>query len=584
MIKYGRFFNKMKITKKEILLFSAALSISVFTVTDTYAFKKSSYYVPSLNKSVGIVGGEIVVKTENIGAINAALGTSVIEKLKIENTYRLRIPSGETETSILQKIASMKNVQYAEPNYLVKAFAAPNDPGYTSQWALQNTSWYIAYTNSALLIPSPSAVTIAIVDSGVDWNHPDLAPVMKFNTSDTYGDGSDNDNNGYIDDYYGFNALCGQDKPTNATDTQDAEYYASERRPYDTCGHGTHVAGIAAAVDNNSIGIAGVCWAATAKIMAVKVLDSSGSGSSANVASGIRYAADNRANVINLSLGSPVASQVIKEAIDYAISKNCVVVAAAGNDDDSALSYPAAFNNVIAVGATNTSDLRVSTLTWGSNYGAALDVVAPGDNIYSTYAVYEATGAGAVFTYDIAPTYLYESGTSMASPFVAGLAALILSQNPSLSHTEVEKKIEGHCDDLQNNLQNIGWDEETGWGRVNVYRALDVNDKINAIYNSIYVEPKLKSFPNPFYPRKHGNVSIQLPEKYWGQKLKVTIYNFSGIIVRILDDASADATPNRGLAVWDGRNDRGDFVASGLYYYVADTGAKKLKGKITLIK
>ena len=591
MKNFEKYTDKFDAAKKSILTFLPVLAIFLFSVSGAYAFTITRYFAPSINRPVEIAGGEIIVKSSDIQKINAALGTSVIQGLNIENTYRLRIPAGETVESILKKISSTGAAEYAEPNYIVKAFAVPvNDPQYSSQYALSKIAWDTAFINRAVLIPAPSPVIIAIVDSGVDWTHPDLAAAIQFSTGEILGDGIDNDGNGYVDDYYGFNALSGQSEPSNATATQDAEYALSEKRPFDTTGHGTLVAGIAAAVVNNGIGTAGVCWSTnTYTIMSVKVLDSSylpllgavlGSGSSAAVASGIIYAAKNGARVINLSLGNDVPAMVEKDAIDYAVSKGCVVVAASGDDDASVVSYPAAFDNVIAVGATNSSDRRCSQSDWGvglgSNYGAALDVVAPGNAIMSTYAVFESTAVGY-----FAPTYQTElstSGTSMSSAFVAGLAALIISQNPSFSPSDVEKRIEGSCDDLQ----SVGWDSETGWGRINVLRALRA---LPADINPIYAAPaKAKAFPNPFYVRRYGKVTIQLPEKNWGDHLKVSIYNFSGTRVRFLDDTAAETTPTRGLAVWDGKNDNGDIVASGLYFYVADTGGEKIRGKITLIK
>ena len=562
-----------------------------------YCYQKSSYFVPSVNKTVDIAGGEIIVKSSDIDGVNLKFGTKVKQKLYGKNVYLLKIPAGETVESILQKILGFPGVQYAEPNYLAKMFS--NDTYYNNQWSLPNTVWDNAYNSSATLTSSfytgsSTFVVIAVIDSGVDWQHPDLANVFWYNVKEsTYSDGIDNDGNGYIDDYYGYNTLYGQEPPTSPTDTEEAEY--ADRRPWDTVGHGTHVSGIAAAQIDNDEGIAGVSW--VSQIMAIKVFSQYGGGEFFNIAAGLIYAADNGAKIINMSLGSSVGSQSLKEAIDYAVSKGCVVVVASGNESENEISYPAAYDNCIAVGASDRYNARVSF----SNYGPQLDVVAPGggastsDKIYSTYSV--STGAvnsdGSItwaYTVVVAiedgmvkyfrcPTYRYMQGTSMSAPFVSGLAALVISQNPTFTPKQVEERIESTCDDIN----TPGRDFYSGWGRVNVYRAL-TNNK-NVYYVSSGGE-KVKSYPNPFYPNVHGKVTIRLPQSYQSaEKFRITIYNIAGRPVKISDSSSLETSMgDEGLVYWDGRNDNGDMVASGLYYYVVDTGGKKFRGKITLIK
>jgi subtilisin family serine protease len=282
-----------------------------------------------------------------------------------------------------------------------------------------------------------------------------------------------------------------------------------------------------------------------------------------------------------MSLGSPVGSLAMKEMIDYAVSKGCVVVVASGNEYENEVSYPAAYANVIAVGASDRNDARVSF----SNYGSQLDVVAPGggatetDEIYSTYSIFYATAPGDVdLNYYIGPSYTYMQGTSMAAPFVAGLAALIISQNPAFTPKEVEERLEATCDDIL----TPGRDFYSGWGRVNVYRAL-TNNK-NVYYVTGF--QNVKSYPNPFYPNVHGRVTIRLPQAYQSvENFKITIYNVAGMPVRVFNSVSLETSMGEeGLAYWDGRNDNGDMVASGLYFYVIDTGGKKFRGKITVIK
>lgn len=180
------------------------------------------------------------------------------------------------------------------------------------------------------------------------------------------------------------------------------------------------------------------------------MLDKSGSGSYASVASGITYAADHDAAVINLSLGGPSNSNTLRSAVDYAYGKGAVLVAAAGNDGGSVL-YPAAYPNVLAVAATDSSDV----VTWWSNHGSEIDVAAPGEGIIST---------------QLGGDYNFMSGTSMSTPFVSGSVALLLAFNPSLSNSQAIAALEQGADDKG----AAGWDQYSGWGRINVYRALQL--------------------------------------------------------------------------------------------------------------
>ena len=250
---------------------------------------------------------------------------------------------------------------------------------------------------------------VAIIDSGVDLTHPDL--IRRLGP--------------------GYNVL------------------ADDRSPNDENGHGTHVAGIIASQPNNDEGVAGITW--FNPIMAVKALNADGYGTSIDVAKGIRWAVDHGAKVINLSLGNYQPSSVLEEAIRYADAHDVVLVAASGNDSTSQPSFPAAYPEVISVGAVNP-DLSYALY---SNYGDYVDVVAPGTNIASTFAGHR---------------YAALSGTSMAAPHVTALAALIRSVNPRLSNDEVRDIILESADDLGER----GKDPYYGYGLINVYRALEL--------------------------------------------------------------------------------------------------------------
>ena len=312
-------------------------------------------------------------------------------------------------------------VEYAEPNYLVYALETPNDPNYTAQWGLEKINISEAYD----IEKGDSNIIIAILDTGVDWNHTELSSRIWDNGDETE-DGNDTDGNGYIDDMRGW------------------DYVNNDNNPTDDHGHGTHCSGIAAADTNNSVGISGVCWNCT--IMPVKCLDAGGGGSYSDVALAIEYAANNSAHIISMSLGSSSDSNLVKDAVNYAYSQGIVVIAAAGNNYDDTLHYPAAYDNAIAVTATTTSDSKSSF----STYGYWTDIAAPGSDIYSTL-----------------PNNQYASwdGTSMATPFVAGLAGLLLSKNNSLNPDMLETIIKSTSD-------NVSSGNYIGIGRINAYNAL----------------------------------------------------------------------------------------------------------------
>jgi thermitase len=287
-------------------------------------------------------------------------------------------------------------VEYVEPNHTVHALWTPNDPDFpTKQWGPQKIqaprAWDVTRSNSA--------IKIAIIDTGVESTHPDL--------SGKIAGGWD-----FVDD---------------------------DATPQDGNGHGTHVAGLAAAATNNGIGMAAV--APDARILAVRVLDNNGSGTIADVASGIQYAADQGAKVINLSLGSSSSSTTLQNAVNYAWSKGAVLVASAGGSGSTTPTYPAAYSNVIAVACTTASD----TLCSFSNRGTWVDVAAPGQSIYSTYK-----GGG----------FAYLSGTSMAAAHVSGVAGLLAAQNRT--NANIVEAIVNTADPLSGST----------FGRVNAYKAV----------------------------------------------------------------------------------------------------------------
>ncbi|MEW6681018.1 MAG: S8 family serine peptidase, partial [bacterium] len=335
----------------------------------------------SLFASAAYKEGEVLVKVRDKKAISS-LGVSILSQEHLfDKTYKLSV-SGD----IFEVISSLKknpDVVYAEPNYIRHICVSPNDPDFSKQWGLNKVSAPSAWDIST----GTDNVIIAIVDTGVDYTHPDLAGKV----------------------------IKGRDFVNNDND------------PMDDNDHGTHVTGIAAAETNNGTGIAGLAW--NCKLLAVKCLDDKGFGNDADIDKAIRYAADNGAKVINMSFGGEEAGITIKEACDYAYNKGVFLVAATGNDGNATMFYPAGYENVMAVAATNQNDQKAGF----SNYGGWVDVASPGMDIYSTIPNSK---------------YAYLDGTSMASPFVAGLGGLLFSKYPLFTNGSVAYTIKYSGDDL----------------------------------------------------------------------------------------------------------------------------------------
>ena len=337
------------------------------------------------------------------------------------NAYVVRLAPEIPMHSAGAFLRALPGVRYVEPNYLAFTCATPNDPNYAQQYALTRIQAPLAWD----LWQPQRPVYIAILDTGIDSNHPDLTNKMRRHA------------NGAV---YGYNTL---NNSTNALDDN---------------GHGTHCAGIAAAEIHNGVGIAGVAaWNPTVpnansyvQVMPVKVLSSSGSGSLDAVARGITWAADNGAHILSLSLGAGSGAQQLQDAVNYAWTRGCLVVVAAGNGGSSAPQYPAFYTNSLAVAATDSTD----TLASFSQFGSWVDIAAPGVNIVSTY-----------------PSNRYQSlsGTSMACPHVAGAAALLWSHNPALTNAQLRSALEANVDPYQ---PYAGRTLAPNAGRLNVYRAL----------------------------------------------------------------------------------------------------------------
>ncbi len=361
--------------------------------------------------------------------------------------YKLKFTSDSDIQSIVYKCKNDPIIQYAQPNFynqLAEKVDKPNDFFYTNQWALEKIDLRRAWG----IEKGSEDIIIAVVDTGVDYNHEDLRSRIWINKREIPNNNIDDDGNGYIDDIIGWDFF---DSPETKL---KIDHIDRDNDPMDEDGHGTHIAGIIAGIPNNSIGIAGITWGC--KIMPLragsKILEDD------DLASAIVYAVENGANIINMSWGDDNLSFVIRDVTEYAYRKGCVLVGAVGNDDEQKIIYPANFNHVIAVGATNKADKKASF----SNYGTGIDILAPGERVFGTV-----------------PNNSYSdwSGTSMATPIVSGVIALMLSKRRGLTNQEIVQILRQSADRIDEpKFERIG--------RVNAYKALLATLNITAKISS----------------------------------------------------------------------------------------------------
>jgi subtilisin family serine protease len=393
-----------------------------------------------------------------IDQINATIGAQVLQSFQIvSNLYLVKIPAHLSVPEAIARYKGYANVLYAEPNYIVRKAQhvqlTPNDPNFTQLWGLHNTGQTGGTPDADIDAPEAwdittgsSSVVVFVIDTGVDYNHPDLNANLWRNPGEIPSNGIDDDGNGYVDDIYGIDTFY------NDTD------------PFDGDGHGTHVSGTIGAIGNNNVGVVGVNW--SVKIGHCKFLSDFGSGSTAGAISCLQYILNlkqtgNPANDIiatNNSWGGGGFSQALHDAIKSHMNAGILFIAAAGNsnaNNDTALFLPASYYlpNMIAVAASNHTDAKAGF----SNYGRrTVHVGAPGQDILSTV-----------------PGNSYDtfSGTSMATPHVTGLAALIKAQFPSFTWYQIRNRILA-TGDVTTGMQNVTISDR----RINAYGALTCNN------------------------------------------------------------------------------------------------------------
>ena len=435
---------------QSLLRYSANISSQAITQLSTRtSIKSRPARLPLSVSSMASHSGNIIIKLHDsqpsARSFNELLSQYKLQERKSIDSLNLKVvrPDQQDPAAFVQLINDLNNqpqVDYAEPDYDVQALYLPNDARFEEQWALNNEGQTGGDFNSDINAPEAwerfreaSSAIVAVIDTGVDYGHQDLNANIWTNPGEIANNGLDDDNNGYVDDIHGY------------------DFINTDADPMDDHAHGTHVAGIIGAKGNNGQGISGT--AHTAQIMALKFLSASGSGSTSNAISSIVYAVDNGAKVLNNSWGGGAYSEALFDAIAYANEQDVLFLAAAGNasrNSDDAPSYPANYDlpNIISVASTDHND----QLSYFSNYGMSVDIAAPGRDILSTV-----------------PSNGYDtfSGTSMATPFVAGAAILMRSHFPQLSALETKEILLTSVDELPHLNEMV-----SSGGRMNLNKAL----------------------------------------------------------------------------------------------------------------
>ncbi len=461
-----------------------------------------------------------------------------------EESRYLRL-TGRTELDVMaarEELAATGLFKAVSPNWLMHPFVMPNDPMLSKQWHITNNTAGIKLPQAWDLNTGDTSTVIAILDTGLDWSHPDIAGNAWQNPGEIAGNGTDDDANGFVDDVYGWD--CGR----NDNDPRPEVYVEGG---VDVGFHGTHCGGIASAVTNNSVGVAGAGW--NCKLMGLKLTGGADPFSVASVTMAFNYAINNGADVVSMSFGGGFSDfGFMQTLVNDANAAGVICVAAAGNNDTSAIMYPAGLDHVISVGATNSSNQRASF----STYGAWVDVAAPGEHIWSTimsnYEVDFLTGLLFMLNYewDGVNPYMYCDGTSMACPLVAGVAGLVKSSAPWMDTDDMDAHLKATGD-------NVSYDQPIGV-KVNAFGAVtglgtDVEDELAAGFGL------RGNWPNPFNPKTTIRFNLET-----AGSARLAIYDASGRLVRVLADREFDAGEQS--AEWDGCDRNARAMPSGIYF------------------
>ena len=443
-----------KRTKIYILILLGVFILSNFvTIISSKNIEKIDIY-----KDIDYIPNELILefdqKVINVNNIEQFNGYIIKRKVISLNAALIDVKSNNLY-KVADLLENQNGVLSADLNYIVTLNNEPTDPHWAKQYGPKLIKCSEAWESGT----GSKSVTVAIVDTGIDYTHPDLASNMWKNTGEIPGNLVDDDGNGFIDDYYGMDFIL----------------YTGD--PKDRNGHGTHCAGIVGAVMNNNEGITGV---AQVNLMAVKSLSVVGSGSAFSIIEGIEYAANMGADIISMSLGMSMDIPLIETSCIYANSKGSVLIAAAGNDHTDEKHYPAAYDCVVSVSAIDEEN----QLAEFSNYGNWIDIAAPGVNIFSTLPTYP---CDLTIRRGFNEDYDYLSGTSMACPHVSGVAALIKSNNQNWNNDEIKDKLLFSADEIGDEIYfgngrvdatMISEEPDT---RVKVYITIDKIKQLDAL-------------------------------------------------------------------------------------------------------
>jgi subtilisin family serine protease len=435
------------ILRKKARLF-AVLAFSLFLASSLDAQQPSPRTRQAFHPRRIVIEQRDGIQPQTLASVNSPLQQK--RRLKaLSRASKLQIVEllpGETVEEVVQSYRRSGLVKFAEPDYLLKLHALPDDPEFKNGnlWALRNTGQFGGQQNSDIAavtgwdtLSSASNVVVAVIDTGVRYTHEDLAPNIWVNPGEIPGNNLDDDQNGFIDDVHGINAV---------TDSGD---------PTDLKGHGTHVAGIIGAVGNNGKGICGVAW--QVKIMPLSFFDETGFGATSDAIQCIDYAVQHGAKIINASWGGEEFSESFLATVERARKAGVIIVTSAGNensDNDLFPIYPGNYDldNIVVVTGTNRRDELDPSY---ANYGAeSVDLAAPGSSIYSTWANWDGS-------------YTFLSGTSMAAPYVSGALALLKARYPDDTERALIERLYAATDPVES-LQGFC---KTG-GRLNLAKAL----------------------------------------------------------------------------------------------------------------
>ncbi len=518
-------------TPQRVITSVAALVLLVFIISSVSSTAQTaetpSTDVPVTPTAIEQVEDELIVKytegSEPESSANQHAGLSIAsidqeQTQEIGNTgyWKQQVPEGQTVEQAIEELEQDPTVESAEPNRIRRMTVTPDDTYLSLQLHLLDAAGGIDAYDAWDIGTGSSDVVVAVIDTGVDTDHEDLAANMWTNTGEIASNGIDDDGNGYVDDVYGYDFVDDDNDPNPSPNGLDDDDYGGA----DTgITHGTHVAGIVAAVGNNTTGVTGVAW--TASIMALQVLDDEGIGADADISEAVEYAADNGADIIQMSLGGYGSTSVLEDAIEYAAGKGVPIIAATGNDGININNdpfYPACYDDVLGVASVDANDAASYFTNYGTN---CADLSAPGEFVLSTLYTDDAT-------YGFTTDYDYMSGTSMATPSVSGVAALILGQDDTIERDDLYSIITSTTED-------VGLAAKYGSGRLDAEAALLGMDIAS-------------------YPSTPGNLQA------YGGSSKGTEYEDG--------DRTTDTTP---YFTWDASTD--DVAVTGYYVYFGTDNA-----------